>query len=620
MVKVTTRGEGFKTKPVKPVQTTKRVLKYLVKNPWAFGFVVFVALLNEGLNLGGTYMLKVVVDEVVAMIQANPGHLAPLYEAVGTMFGLYIFGFILSIIQVQMMVRVAQNGLKMMRNELLNHVIRMPLTFFDKNTHGDIMSRFTNDIDMINEFFTNSLLEVMTSIFSIIGITIFIFILNWIMALVSIVFIPLMILSIQYFTVKSRKEFRNTQLVLGELEGYSEEIISGQRIVKVFNQEEECKKTFEEINERLGRHSFKSNFNSTLTMPVVNNLSTVNYILCLLVGVLLFFYQVDLPGAAVTSGVLVSYIAFQKQYTRPLNRVTQQIVSIQMALAGADRVFAILDQKLEIDDQDAKYYLETVDQESYWVNKEDSTRTKVCGDVRLFNVDFSYVKGQKILEDLSLYAKPHQKIAFVGSTGAGKTTITNLITRFYDIENGYITIDGIDLKDIDLYSLRRMMTLVLQDTHLFTGTILDNVRFGRLDATDEECIEACKIARADDFIKKLPNGYNTMIYGTHDTFSQGQRQLLSIARCAVNNPPILILDEATSSVDTRTEKLISKGMDELTNGKTTFVIAHRLSTVENSNAIIVLERGKIIERGDHNYLLSIKGRYYNLCKGIIKLE
>lgn len=614
----TTRGENFRTKPKNYRQTVGRTLRYLGSAKWMFIFVIIASLVEVTLNVGGTFMIKIVLDSIVKPINEGTMERITLLYTFLIMIGCYLVGFFFNFVQALLMVRIAQTAVKNMRNELLNKLIKMPLSFYDVNTHGDIMSRFTNDIDMINELFTTSFMEIMTSVFIITAVTVCIFILNWILALVSMVFIPLMVLSIQYFTKKSRKEFHETQISLGKLEGYSEEILAGQRIVKCFNKEEDSIETFAEINKEVNDHSYTSNFNSTLTMPIVNNLTSVNYVLCCLIAALLLFYGVTLPGASVTPGVLISFIAFTKQFNRPLNRITQQIPSIQMALAGADRVYAILDSETEVEHDDNVYHLEYKDNTAYWVGENEYIKVK--GDIRLYDVDFSYVKNQPILQDLSLYAKPGQKIAFVGATGAGKTTITNLLTRFYNIDNGLITIDGIDISKIDRYSLRSTMTLVLQETHLFTGTIMDNIRFGRLDATDEECIEAAKIAHAHSFIKKLPDGYNTIIYGTNDTLSQGQRQLLSISRCAVNNPPILILDEATSSVDTRTEKLISKGMDELMKDKTTFVIAHRLSTVKNSNAIMVLDHGKIIERGDHDDLINQKGVYYSLCMGTTKLE
>lgn len=619
MERVTTRGKNYRTKPKNPLLTMKRTFSYLVKSKFKFIFVICIAILNVVLNLSGTFMIKIVVDSIIQpIIDKTMPEITLLYVFLG-MVGVFVLGFILNLIQALMMVRIAQEGLKNFRNDLLNKLLSLPLKFYDKYTHGDIMSRFTNDIDMVNEMFTTSFLEIITAALSILGVIISLFVLNWIMAFVAVLFIPLVLLSIKYFTHKSHKEFHLTQITLGELEGYSEEILAGQRVVKCFNKEDDCLEEFKKINQDLTDHSFKSNFNSTLTMPIVNNLSGVNYILCCLVGCLIVYYNVDLPGIAVTGGVMASFIAFVRQFNRPFNRITQQIASVQAALAGADRVYKILDKESEEVNDSDKYHLEVNENnQEYWTDGE--TKIPVKGDIRLYGVDFSYKKGQPILKDLTLYAKPGQKIAFVGSTGAGKTTITNLLTRFYDIDAGRITIDGIDLADIDRKSMRKSMTLVLQDTHLFTGTILENIRFGNLNATDEECIRACKIAHADKFIEKLPDGYNTVIYGTNDTLSQGQRQLLSIARCAVSNPPILILDEATSSVDTRTEKLISLGMDELMKNKTTFVIAHRLSTVKNANAIMVLDHGQIIERGDHDDLLEQKGRYYSLCIGAAKLD
>lgn len=618
MERVSTRGSTYRTKPKNVFQSIKRTLKYLSASKVKFAFCIFAIFLNVFVNLSGTYLIKVILDNVIKPI--SEGKLASIYSLYGFlgMIGCYTLSFLFYIIEIMLLVRISQDGLKRMRNELSNKLLNLPLTFYDKNTHGDIMSRFTNDIDMINEMYSSSFNEILISALSVTIIGVYLFVLNWIMALVAFVFIPIVLMTINFFSKRTRKEFHATQLKLGELEGYSEEILQGQRIVKTFNKEDDCLNEFKQINTEFNEHSFKSVYNSTLTIPIVNNINSINFVICCLVAGLLVFFNVNIPGAIVTTGVLASFINFIRQFTRPLNRITQQINVVLAALAGADRVFNLLDMKDEDDNDSAVYSLVEEDDKRYWT--DGNVKIAVKGDVRLYGVDFSYVKNQPILHDISLYAKPGQKIAFVGSTGAGKTTITNLLTRFYDIDEGRITIDGIDLSKIDRKSMRKSMTLVLQDTHLFSGTIMDNIRFGNLNATDEECIEAGKISHADNFINKLPDGYNTVISGTNDTLSQGQRQLLSIARCAVSNPPILILDEATSSVDTRTEKYISMGMDELMKNKTTFVIAHRLSTVKNADAIMVLEHGQIIERGNHEELLEERGRYYSLCIGAAKLE
>lgn len=606
-----------------PSKVFFKTIAYLRYHPFKTSLVVLVAFINVAISLVGTSMLKPVIDNLIT----------PTLEGIYTivyfreqllilslvLLGLYILSFILGLIQMRVMITISQESVSLMRKDLFDKLQKLPLSFFDSTTHGEIMSRFTNDVDLVNEMFSNSFLEVLTSGSLFVGIFIALFINNWLLTLIAIAIIPFIFLIVKFFTKIARRGFDGTQKALGELNGFVEETLSGQKVVKVFNYEAEIEKSFEIINKEVRRTGTMASFYSSITIPIVNNFSSLLFIICTIIGsVFSFVYRLEwLP---LTVGTLSVFITLVRQLNRPLNRSANQLNLIQAALAGAERVFSILDL---VEEPDAKkpFYQAVKDEKTgryYWVSDDD--KREVLGDVRFRNVDFSYVPGQPVLKNISLYAEPGQKIAFVGSTGAGKTTITNLLTRFYDIDAGTITIDGIDLQHIDRKSMRKSMSLVLQDTHLFSGTIMDNIRYGRLGATDEECIAASKIAHADEFITKLKNGYETVISGGNDSLSQGQRQLLSIARAAVANPPILILDEATSSIDTRTERLIEKGMDELMENKTVLVIAHRLSTIRHSDAIMVLEHGEIIERGNHEDLLNQKGRYYALCTGKFELN
>lgn len=607
----------------RPSKIFFRTIAYLRYHPFKTALVLVVAIINVAISLIGTSMLKPVIDNLITPTLEGIYTTAYLGERLlilsMSLLGLYILSFILGIVQMRVMITISQESVSRMRKDLFDKLQKLPLSFFDSNTHGDIMSRFTNDIDRVNEVFSNSFLEVLTCGSLFIGIFIALFINNWLLTLIAIVIFPLVFIAVKIFTRIARRGFDGTQKALGELNGFIEETLSGQKIVKVFNYEEEIEKSFETINQEVRKTGIVASFYSSITIPIVNNFSSLLFIICTIIGsVFSFVYKIE--WMPLTVGTLSVFITLIRQLNRPLNRTANQLNIIQAALAGAERVFTILDLDEEEDGKEPLY--QAIKDEStgkyYWVCGDD--RREVLGDVRFKDVDFSYVSGQPVLKNISLYAEPGQKIAFVGSTGAGKTTITNLLTRFYDIDAGTITIDGIDLHHIDRKSMRKSMSLVLQDTHLFSGTIMDNIRYGRLSATDEECIAAAKLAHADEFITKLKNGYETVISGGNDSLSQGQRQLLSIARAAVANPPILILDEATSSIDTRTERLIEKGMDELMENKTVLVIAHRLSTIRHSNAIMVLEHGEIIERGNHEDLLAQKGRYYSLCTGKFELS
>lgn len=608
-----------------PGRTLLRTLNYLKYNKGKTVVVIAVALLNVAISLFGTSMLRPVIDDMIEPVIAGLKTMDSLVRGLtiltAVLLSLYTLSFILGIVQMRLMISISQDAVEKMRNDLFDKLQRLPVRFFDSTTHGELMSRFTNDIDLVNEMFTNAFLEILTSSVLLVGILVMLFVTHWLLALIAVALFPVILLIVWFFTKKARRSFDATQRSLGQMNGYIEETLSGQKVIKVFNKESDIEAEYDKLNLTLTRYSYRSQYFSSITIPVVNNFSSLIFILCTLIGsVFAFVAKVNVAGIALTVGTLSSFIAFVRQLNRPLNRTANQLNIIQAALAGAERMFGIMDLEDEPALAVAKWHSEK-DEESgryYWT--DGIVSKPVLGDVRFENVSFSYVEGQPILKNISLFAKPGQKIAFVGSTGAGKTTITNLLTRFYDIDAGQITIDGIDLKEINRKSMRRSMALVLQDTHLFSGTIMDNIRYGRLKATDEECIAAAKLAHAHEFIAKLKDGYDTVISGGNDSLSQGQRQLLSIARSAVANPPILILDEATSSIDTRTERLIEQGMDELMAGKTVFVIAHRLSTIRHSNAIMVLEHGEIIERGDHDDLIEQRGRYYALCTGKFELN
>ena len=492
----------------------------------------------------------------------------------GILGGFYVLGLLCSIAQIFLMTRIGTNSLMRLRNDMFARMQRLPLSYFDQTAHGDIMSRFTNDVDNLAQFFNTGIMELFTSVTMMVGLLVFMFMVNWLLALVSLI-MELIAMGIVAINVhRSVNAFSETQVSMGEFNGIAEEALSGLKVIKCFSKEDDIMALFKSIDYRHTVHNKRSVFLSSANVPIVNNMNNLTTALVAMIGVVLI--ATDSSIIHVTVGTLISYVAF-----------------LRMLARGEDGKF-------------------------YWTDGEHTKPLQ--GQVDMRHVDFSYVKGQPILHDITLYAHPGQKIALVGSTGAGKTTITNLLTRFYDIDSGEILIDGIDIKDIDRVSMRRSMTLVLQDTHLFSGTIMDNIRYGHLKASDERCIEAAKMACADPFIKKLSKGYDTYIDGANASLSQGQKQLLSIARCAVSNPPILILDEATSSVDTRTERLISKGMDNIMKGKTVFVIAHRLSTVRYADCIMVMDKGRIIERGTHDELLAQKGRYYELWMGKTELD
>lgn len=612
-------ARAYSGKKPKNLKHTLRVfLSYLGRHKKMLAVVAVLVTISAGANLLGTYMIRPVVNGLA------DGDVHTLLRGVLITALIFGCGALAAYGYTQTMVKAAQQVVFDIRRDLFEHVQTLPLQFFDSRRHGDIMSLFTNDIDTMADALNNSFAMVIQSFIQIVGTLTLLYILNWRLSLIVTVCYGIMFWYIKFSGKRSKGYYTKQQNSLGELNGYIEELITGQKVVKVFHHEEESFTEFCKKNEELRKAGTGAQGYAATMVPVVVSISYVNYaIVAVLGGLLALHGKADI-------GSLASYLVFVRQAALPINQFTQQSNFLLSALAGAERVFDVMSLEPEIDE--GKVKLVNVKEENgalavceettgRWAWKRpDGTMTELKGDVRFENVDFGYTADRLILKNISLYAKPGQKIAFVGSTGAGKTTITNLINRFYDIQGGAVVYDGIDVKDIEKDALRHSLGIVLQDTHLFTGTVAENIRFGKLDATQEEIERAAKIANADSFIRRLPNGYDTMLTSDGANLSQGQRQLLAIARAAVADPPVLILDEATSSVDTRTEALIEKGMDQLMEGRTVFVIAHRLSTVRNANAIMVLEQGNIVERGDHDALLTQKGKYYQLYHGMFELS
>lgn len=610
---------AYSGKKPKNLKHTLRVfLSYLGRHKKMLAVVAVLVTISAGANLLGTYMIRPVVNGLA------DGDVHTLLRGVLITALIFGCGALAAYGYTQTMVKAAQQVVFDIRRDLFEHVQTLPLQFFDSRRHGDIMSLFTNDIDTMADALNNSFAMVIQSFIQIVGTLTLLYILNWRLSLIVTVCYGIMFWYIKFSGKRSKGYYTKQQNSLGELNGYIEELITGQKVVKVFHHEEESFTEFCKKNEELRKAGTGAQGYAATMVPVVVSISYVNYaIVAVLGGLLALHGKADI-------GSLASYLVFVRQAALPINQFTQQSNFLLSALAGAERVFDVMSLEPEIDE--GKVELVNVKEENgalavceettgRWAWKRpDGTMTELKGDVRFENVDFGYTADRLILKNISLYAKPGQKIAFVGSTGAGKTTITNLINRFYDVQGGAVVYDGIDVKDIEKGALRHSLGIVLQDTHLFTGTVAENIRFGKLDATQEEIERAAKIANADSFIRRLPNGYDTMLTSDGANLSQGQRQLLAIARAAVADPPVLILDEATSSVDTRTEALIEKGMDQLMEGRTVFVIAHRLSTVRNANAIMVLEQGNIVERGDHDALLAQKGKYYQLYHGMFELS
>lgn len=601
------------------MQHTLRIfVSYLGRHKFMLLIVSILVTVSALANLLGTYMTRPVVNNL-----AN-GDLHSLAIGVLVAAGIFAIGALAALGYSQTMVKAAQQVVFDIRRDLFAHMQTLPLRFFDQKRHGDIMSLFTNDIDTIADALNNSFAMAIQSFIQMIGTLVILYILNWKLSLIVTVCYGIMFWYMKFSGAKSKVFYAKQQQSLGELDGYIEEMVSGQKVVKVFNHEQASLQEFLEKNEKLRKEGTGAQSYAATMVPVVVSISYINYaIVAVLGGILAMRGMADV-------GSLASYLVFVRQAALPINQFTQQSNFLLSALAGAERVFDVMNLEPEVDEGDVTLVnvrkengilKECQEKTGKWAwRSKDGELTMLRGDVRFENVDFGYTKEHMILKNISLYAKPGQKIAFVGSTGAGKTTITNLINRFYDVQGGTVVYDGIDVRKIKKDALRHSLGIVLQDTHLFTGTVADNIRFGKLDATQEEIERAARIANAHSFIRRLPDGYDTMVTADGANLSQGQRQLLAIARAAVADPPVLILDEATSSVDTRTEELIEKGMDQLMEGRTVFVIAHRLSTVRNANAIMVLEQGKIVERGDHAELLEQKGKYYQLYHGMFELS
>lgn len=607
------RYVGYK-KPKDTKKTLRRLFSYMGRHKISLFFVALLVTVSSLANVMGTYLLKPIINQYII-----PRDLSGLAAALAGMGAIYAVGATATLLYNRLMVKTAQEMVREIRRDLFNHAQTLPVSYFDSHTHGDVMSHFTNDVDTVTEALNNSFTLLIQSGITTAGTIVMIVVLNARLSLVVLFCMTCMFLFIRFNSKRSRKYFTEQQKNLGELNGFIEEMTAGQKVEKVFNHEKQDFEAFCEKNEKLRKAGTNALAYSGLMVPVVVSISYFNYAISACIGGLFAL------SGLMDIGSLASYLVYVRQSAMPINQCTQQVNFILAALSGAERIFEMMDEEPEID----KGYMTLCRAEQGEANTfvwkdprapEDRQLIPLKGNVRFTDVTFGYTADKEVLSHISLYAKPGQKIAFVGSTGAGKTTIINLINRFYEIQGGVITYDGIDITKIKKADLRRSLGMVLQDTHLFTGTIADNIRYGRLDATDEEVAAAAKIANANSFIRRLPGGYKTMLIGDGANLSQGQRQLLAIARAAVAEPPVLILDEATSSVDTRTELLIEKGMDTLMEDRTVFVIAHRLSTVRNSKAIMVLEHGQIMERGSHEELLEQKGRYYNLYTGQFELE
>lgn len=636
----------FKSKKVRPAAmkstvrkgTMKRVMSYVFKYKWLFAVVLASIVLSTCVSIVSSIGIQFVIDDYITpLIGVTDPNFGPFLTMIATLGVVFLVGIIVNFVSNRLMITISERAMNDVRIDLFNHMQKLSLRFFDTNTHGDLMSRYTNDTDTLRQMIQSSLPQVISSIITVVGVFVVMMIYSWMLTLVVILLLVVMMLIAGKLGGKAGKYFSAQQSSIGKTNGYIEEMIEGQKVVKVFNHEQKAQDNFDKLNEDLRNNSAKANIFANIMMPIMMNFSNLIYVVVAIIGasvaIALANTAVYIPGVTdISLGKLIAFLMLTRAISQPIGMMAQQVNSIIMALAGADRIFRTMDEEPEVDDGKVTLVKSGDETEAagvtgaswYWKRAEQDGKgyeyIPVRGDVRFENVTFGYVPEKTILKDISLYAKPGQKIAFVGSTGAGKTTITNLINRFYDINSGEITYDGINVKEIGKESLRRSLAMVLQDTHLFTGTVMDNIRYGRLNATDEECLAAAKLANADHFIRHLPHGYQTVLTGDGENLSQGQRQLLSIARAAVADAPVLILDEATSSIDTRTEALIEKGMDSLMNGRTVFVIAHRLSTVRNSNAIMVLEKGEIIERGDHTDLIDQRGKYYQLYTGAFELS
>ena len=610
--------------------TIKRLLKYVTESYKLQLAVVLISIIISALvGVIGTQFIKYLIDDFITpLLGSNAPDYTGLLNAIMVMALIYLVGVICTYIYNRLMINISQGVLNKIRKQMFNHMQKLPIRYFDSRTHGEIMSTYTNDVDTLRQMLSQSIPQVFSACVSMVAVLGAMFATNLYLTLVVLAMVVLMIFVSRYLGGNSSRYFVKQQEDIGKVNGYIEEMMEGQKVVKVFNYEEESKNKFDDLNEDLCDSMTKANMYANILMPCISNIGNLGYVLVAVIGGILSV------NGILTIGSIAAFLQHVKAFTNPLGQVSQQMNSIVMALAGAERIFDLIDQEEEVDEgyvtlvnakiEDGKI-VESKERTGIWAWKHPHqdgriTYTRLRGQVEFENVQFGYEENKRILHDITLSAKEGQKVSFVGATGAGKTTITNLINRFYDIQEGKIRYDRINIRKIKKDDLRRSLGMVLQDTSLFTGTIRDNIRYGKLDATDEEVEAAAKLSNADKFIKHLPQGYDTVITGNGEGLSQGQRQLLSIARAALNNPPVLILDEATSSIDTRTEKIVQEGMDKLMKGRTVFVIAHRLSTIRNSDLIMVLDHGRIIERGNHNELIAKKGTYYGLYTGAIEID